>query len=135
MSETAKIVLTVVGSVVGSVLASSGFWTYLNKRKCSDTAERELLKGLAHDRILYLANQYLERGDWIIASEYENLKKYLYEPYAACDGNGTAGKAMKDVDEKLMIVKDAPYAYQKAKEEMRAKNGYAFSHFTGVQAG
>ena len=127
MPEDLKLIL----AVVTAVLASSGFWSYINARKCKDTAERRLLKGLAHDRIIYLANQYLQRGDWITTDEYENLHDYLFVPYADCNGNGTAEKIMLEVQAKLRIVRDAPYVYQKAREERRAQQGLEFSIFGG----
>ena len=128
MDETMKIVL----AIIGSVLASSGFWSFINARRCKDTAERRLLKGLAHDRIIYLSNQYLERGDWITNDEYENLYEYLYVPYAACDGNGTAEKLIKEVQTRLKPVRDIPYEYQKAREERRIRQDREFSVSGGL---
>ena len=108
MSETWKIII----ASVASILASSGFWNWLNSRRCKDTAERRLLKGLAHDRILYLGNKYLQRGNWITADEFENLNEYLYIPYRDCGGNGTAEKIISDVKCRLTIVKDPPADYK-----------------------
>ena len=55
-----------------------------------------MLIGLAHDRILYLGNKYIERG-WVSAEEYENLYTYLYAPYEKMDGNGSAKRIMEKV--------------------------------------
>lgn len=52
----------------------------------------QLLVGLAHDRIVYLGMKYIERG-YITRDEYENLNDYLYVPYAAAGGNGSADNA------------------------------------------
>lgn len=60
-------------------------------------AEKRLLIGLAHDRIIWLGMQYIERG-WISQDEYENLHDYLFIPYSEAGGNGSAAKVMKDVD-------------------------------------
>ena len=128
MNETLKSILV----AVGAILASSGFWSYVNSRRCKDTAERRLLKGLAHDRIIYLANQYLERGDWITNDEYENLYEYLFIPYTACNGNGTAEKLMTEVKAKLRIVRETPYSYQKACEERRNQPVAEFSVTGGM---
>lgn len=108
MNETLKTILI----IIGAVLASSGFWSWVMSRKNKDTAERRLLKGLAHDRILYLGNKYLQRGNWITADEFENLNEYLYSPYRDCGGNGTAEKIISDVKCKLTIVKDPPADYK-----------------------
>ena len=43
-------------------------------------AERKLLVGLAHDRIIHLGMTYVQRGE-ITQDEYENLNDYLYAPY------------------------------------------------------
>ena len=56
-----------------------------------------MLLGLGHDRIVYLGSCYIERG-YITQDEYENLHDYLYEPYLALGGNGTAKKVMAGVE-------------------------------------
>lgn len=99
---------TLIAGIVGSIFASTGFWgliTYLiQSRKAKNSAESEMLKGLAHDRICYLGERYLKRG-YITTEEYENLYTYLYLSYKKLDGNGTAEKIMKEV-EKLPIKKE-----------------------------
>ena len=50
MSETIKIIL----AIIASLMASSGFWGWVTNCKRKDSAEKRLLIGLAHDRILYL---------------------------------------------------------------------------------
>lgn len=84
-------------AVVSAVLASSGLWAYLTKRGEKNDAERELLVGLAHDRIMHLGMVYIERG-YITQDEYENLRVYLYEPYEKMGGNGSAKRVMREVD-------------------------------------
>lgn len=44
-----------VATIVCSVLASSGFWAYLQSRREKNDAKTKLLMGLAHDRIVSLA--------------------------------------------------------------------------------
>ncbi len=97
MEEFMQIVLT----VICSVLASSGFWAYFSKKIDKNSAEKEMLRGLAHDRIIYLGMAYIERG-WVTQDEFENLHDYLYTPYEKLGGNGSAKKVMNDV-EKLPI--------------------------------
>lgn len=91
-------------TIVGSVLASSGFWAYLQSRRDRKNAENDadsafvdLLKGLAHDRIVFVGNTYLKRG-WLTKDEYEDFVKYLYEPYERVGGNGMARKVMREVE-------------------------------------
>ena len=88
-------------TIVCAVLASSGFWAWMQKRHESKDVKAQVLLGLGHDRIVYLGLKYIERG-WITQDEYENLRDYLYEPYRKLGGNGTAEKIMKEV-EKLEI--------------------------------
>ena len=56
----------------------------------------QMLIGLAHDRIISLGLSYIERG-YITSDEYENLVDYLYKPYEAMGGNGTAKKIVDEV--------------------------------------
>ncbi len=91
-------------TIICSVIASSGFWAVLQSRLDKKDVTREMLLGLAHDRILYLGLNYVDRGDWITQDEYENLNDYLYRPYLKMDGNGSARRIMAEVD-KLRIVK------------------------------
>lgn len=93
MNSYIQIILTVFSSIV----ASSGLWAYLSKRSEKKDAKTAMLLGLAHDRILYLGVSYIERG-YIRQDEYENLKKYLYEPYKRLGGNGSAKHIMEEVD-------------------------------------
>lgn len=98
-----ELMITIV-TIVGSVLASSGFWAFLQNRRNEKNnkddfhnAFVDLLKGLAHDRIVFIGNRYLERG-WITKDEYDDFVKYLYEPYERVGGNGMARKVMREVE-------------------------------------
>lgn len=90
-------------TVVGSVLASSGLWAFIQKHAEKKDAKTELLIGIAHDRIMFLASSYIDRG-YITRDEYENLYIYLYNPYKKAGGNGSATHIMNQVD-KLPIGK------------------------------
>lgn len=94
-----------VVTVFCSVVASSGFWAYLQKRSESKDSKTQMLIGLGHDRIVYLGMSYIERG-WITQDEYENLYEYLYCPYEGLGGNGSAKRVMDEV-KKLPIRKSA----------------------------
>lgn len=104
--------LQTVVTILCSVLASSGFWAFLQKRaerKAAEskqtTVETQMLIGLAHDRIMYLGMSYIERG-YITSDEYENLYEYLYRPYEKMGGNGSAKRVMTEVN-KLPIHKSS----------------------------
>ena len=81
-----------VATIVCAVVASSGFWAYIQKRSEKKDVRTQMLIGLAHDR------------GWITQDEYENLHDYLYKPYEKMGGNGSAKKVMSEVN-KLPIHK------------------------------
>ena len=83
-------------TVLLTLLGSAGFWSYLQSRGAKKDANTRLLVGMAHDRIVYLGMKYIERG-YVTKDEYENLNDYLYEPYAAAGGNGSAKRVMEEV--------------------------------------
>lgn len=91
---------TIILTILSSVLASTGLWGLLqniiDRHNTKTDAQTEMLVGLAHDRICYLGEKYIERGH-ITRAEYENLHDYLYAPYKALGGNGTAEKIMHEV--------------------------------------
>lgn len=106
-------------TIIVSIFASTGFWSFLSsrfqhrdKKKDKDDKEIELqskmLKGLGHDRIVYLGNEYLKKK-YITKGEYENLYDYLYLPYKELGGNGTAEKIMREVDK--LPIKDKEDSY------------------------
>lgn len=84
-------------TVVCAVIASSGFWAYIQKRTEKKDVKTQMLVGLAHDRILFLGMSYIERGS-ITRDEYENLYEYLYRPYEKMGGNGSAKRVMQEVN-------------------------------------
>ena len=89
--------LQTVVAVITAVMASSGFWAWLQKRSEKKDIRTQVLIGLAHDRIVFLGLKYIERG-YITRDEYENLYEYLYKPYEKMGGNGSAKRVMQEVD-------------------------------------
>lgn len=83
-------------TVICAMIASSGMWTFLDHRAGKKDAMSKMLVGLGHDRIVDLGKKYIERGS-ITHDEYENLVVYLYEPYEALGGNGSAKRIMDEV--------------------------------------
>ena len=82
--------------LIVALLTSSGLWALVSKRADKNNAERKMLVGLAHDRIIHLGMVYIERG-YVTQDEYENLQVYLYEPYEEMGGNGSARRVMEEV--------------------------------------
>lgn len=89
--------IQMVVTIACSVIASSGFWAYVQKRHDSKDVKSQMLIGLAHDRIIFLGMSYIERG-WVSQDEYENLYEYLYKPYEKMGGNGSAKRIMTEVN-------------------------------------
>lgn len=105
-------------TIFSSVLASSGLWAYLMKKADKKDVKTEMLIGLAHDRVLCLGMQYIERG-YITQDEYENLYEYLYKPYEKLGGNGSAKRIMKEVDK--LPIKKSNYKYRKEEQSNENK--------------
>lgn len=82
--------------LAAAVLTSGGLWAVVARRVDKGDAERKMLVGLAHDRIVHLGMVYIDRG-YITQDEYENLNDYLYAPYEKMGGNGSAKRVMEEV--------------------------------------
>lgn len=98
-----QLLLTLL-TILGSVLASSGFWLFLQDKLKKRDGTTKMLIGLAHDRIVFLGMAYVRRG-WITQDEYSNLHDYLYVPYRKLGGNGTAERVMEEV--KRLEIRDS----------------------------
>lgn len=83
--------------IVITFAASSGFWALITRFLDRRSNQSKMILGLGHDKIIYLCKHYIDRG-YITPDEYENLHDYLYLPYRAMGGNGTAERLMKEVD-------------------------------------
>ena len=92
MSQYFQMLITILTSLI----ASTGFWTFLDKVKNNNSKENAMLIGLGHDRIITLGMEQLKRG-YIYESEYDNLYNYLYKPYKSLGGNGSAERIMEEV--------------------------------------
>lgn len=84
-------------TILCSVIASSGFWAFIQKISDKKDIKTQMLIGLGHDRIISLGMTYIDRG-WITQDEYENLYEYLYKPYEKMGGNGSAKRIMDEVN-------------------------------------
>lgn len=120
-------------TIAGSVLASSGFWAFLQSRRGKKDHHTELLIGLAHDRIIFLGMTYVKRG-WITQDEYENLVTYLYEPYKKLGGNGTAERVVKEVT-KLKIIDSLQLILDEVAEQKEEARGNAEAYFNMAEGG
>lgn len=89
--------LQLVIAIVGSFGASSGFWAYLQHKDRARAATTRLLMGIAYEHIMTFGVAYIRRG-WATRDEYEELRKYFFEPYKALGGNGAAERVMNEVE-------------------------------------
>jgi len=83
-------------TVLGSILASNGLWSLISRIVDKRSGKDRLLMGLAYSEIINRAEQYIQRG-YISTDEYNELDRYLYEPYKKMGGNGTAARLMEQV--------------------------------------
>lgn len=90
-------ILQIIVTIVCSVLASSGLWSFIQARREKKDAKTQMIIGLGHDRIVNQGMIFIKRG-WLTQDEYENLHDYLYVPYEKMGGNGSAKKIMAEVE-------------------------------------
>ena len=87
-------------TIIGAAVAGTGFWNFIiwliQHWHGRVSTEGQMLRGLAHDRICYLGQEYIRHG-FISREDYENLHDYLYIPYVKLGGNGTVTRIMEEV--------------------------------------
>ena len=86
----------IIVTLVVAIFGSTGFWTLLMNRKKKKSAEARLLMGIAYSEIIRRCDHYIKVGH-IDIDEYNELNRYLFEPYREMGGNGTAEKLMGEV--------------------------------------
>lgn len=105
-------------TVITSVLASGGLWSYIqyrqerkfreeDKEEQKDSTESKALKALLHDRIYQGCKEAIKDGN-IDAEDYENLQ-YLYHPYKDLGGNGTCERLMTAVEQLPIEIKEGKH--------------------------
>lgn len=100
-----------------SVMASSGFWAWIQSKDSTKDATAKLLMGLAYDKVTTIGLKYIERG-WITRDEFEEYERYFFAPYQALGGNGVA-KKIRDEVARLPFRKHSQYdrIYRNRKSE------------------
>lgn len=93
------ILLECVTNIIVALLGS-GVWVFLleliKSKTASKSTHKQMLIGLAHDRIYSQCDKYLKRG-YVTLDELENLE-YLYNPYKGLGGNGTGERLYEAVN-------------------------------------
>ena len=95
--EFSTTILQIIITAITAVAASSGFWAFINRKRKTGSLTRQLLIGLAHDRIVTLSLEYIYRG-WITQEEHENLCVFLYSPYHLMGENGSVLRLMDEIN-------------------------------------
>lgn len=101
MQATATMTLTqFIIALILAIIASSGIWGIvlykIQRRDNKKDNFTKLLLGLAHQEIVRSCLNYMNRG-YITKDEYEDLIKYLFEPYKDLGGNGTVEKLIDEI--------------------------------------
>ena len=97
--------IEIIIALIAAVFGSTGFWSLLAARSRKKSNESRLIMGLAYAEIIRRSEIYIQRG-FIATDEYNELSHYLYDPYKAMGGNGTAEKLIEEV-KKLPTRKEA----------------------------
>ena len=89
-------------ALVLGIIASSGIWSIvlyrIQRRDKQKDSFTKLLLGLAHQEIVRSCFTYIHRGD-VTKAEYEDLIKYLYNPYVELCGSEESTVITKLIDE------------------------------------
>lgn len=88
--------LDIIVTLAVAVFGSTGFWSWVQSRGKKKSAEARLLLGIAYSEIIRRSEHYIHQG-YIAVDEYNELNRYLYEPYRDLGGDGTAQKLMDEV--------------------------------------
>lgn len=82
--------------IVCTILGTTGFYEFIDRRLSAKKAQTRLLMGLTYDRLMGLGISYIERGE-ITRDEFDEYNKYFYKPYKDMGGNGTAERMWEQV--------------------------------------
>ena len=82
--------------IIVGILGSTGVWMLIQNRRDKKSIERKIMLGIAFLGVKMSCRQCLDRG-YADVEEIEDIEKYLYEPYVAMGGNGTAEMLMNKV--------------------------------------
>lgn len=88
--------IDIIVTLAVAVFGSTGFWSWIASRGKRKSAEARLIMGLAYSEIIRRSEDYISRG-YVEATEFDELDRYLFQPYTEMGGNGTAQKLMDEV--------------------------------------
>ena len=88
--------LTGIITLLVGIFGSTGFWVFVQNRRSAKSLERQTVLSVTFLGVKMSCKALLERG-WADTEEIEDIEKYLFEPYEALGGNGTAKMLMDKV--------------------------------------
>lgn len=108
MDTWLQVVLTSASAIIASIIASTGFWAYVQRKGEAKSSTTTIVMGLAYDKIITTGVEIVNRGV-VTKDELEELNNFYYEPYKALGGNGVAEQIMNRVHE-LPITHNSRFA-------------------------
>ena len=94
--DAASYAITGVITLLVGIFGSTGFWTYKMSKQLKKSSESQMLMGICYVMIIRHCSTWIDQG-WADPDALADLQKYLYEPYKAAGGNGTAEMLMSKV--------------------------------------
>jgi len=80
------------------IFASAGFWSFITRILDKRSVKTQATLGICYLGVKMSCKMLLAKG-WATTDEIEDVEKYLYEPYKAMGGNGSAERLMNKVRE------------------------------------
>lgn len=80
------------------IFASAGFWSFITRMLDKKSANARATLGICYLGVKMSCKMLLAKG-WATTDEIEDIEKYIYEPYKAMGGNGSAERLMNKVRE------------------------------------
>lgn len=80
------------------IFASAGFWSFVSRWLDKKSAHTRATLGICYLGVKMSCKMLLAKG-WATTDEIEDIEKYIYEPYKALGGNGSAERLMNKVRE------------------------------------
>lgn len=108
MDTWLQVALTSASAIVSSIIASSGFWAYRQRKGETKSSMAIIVMGMAYREITTRGPELIERG-YVTKDELEELVNFFYEPYKALGGNGVAEQIMNRVKQ-LPITTNSRFA-------------------------
>lgn len=89
--------LQMIATIVAAVLASTGFWTFLQKVVSKPRALDKLVLAIVQERFVNLAQDCINRG--YVTNQQYKIMMDIYKPYKGADGDGLVDKYWSEVNE------------------------------------